>query len=154
MLIASALSSIQTALVVGHELGHFLLEHLNIDGGASAIELNVLGQDAYDFKDLHEMEFAADRRGAEMIIDHFGKIYDPLFGYNEAAYSQAGIDILFSFFEFIRVVADAPSETNTHPASTVRREKLREYMWQRTPEAAIKLAKSAEVVVNSFITQK
>jgi hypothetical protein len=154
MLIASALGNLQAAFVIGHELGHILLNHLGPLSPSPTVKIEggvVIGSKIQvSFNDSHEMEFAADRHGATMVLDNFRKIYDPLFGPNEPAYNQAGVDILFSYFELIRLVSSQPSASHTHASPTLRRQRLRDFMWSKIPETSRELAAAAEIIVNSF----
>lgn len=168
MSVASALGNIQTAFVVGHEIGHLVLGHLKgndkiqllpnfasplFPGDAKPAVSNVFEEHAFKAfvnGDMHQQEIDADRRGAELVLNHFRKTYDPLFGDNEAAYAHAAIDILFSYFDYIAHAANMPQKNPTHPPAHERKAKLREYLWQDLPDASRKLAAQFEEIVGSF----
>jgi len=161
MLISSALGNIQISFIIGHELGHMVLGHL---GASEPLSTKRIIQDvkpddplyvthaykAFRFKDAPEQEIEADRRAAELVINHFQRTYDPLFGDSEKAYALAGIDILFTYFEYLRIVADLPSESPTHPPANQRKKFLRKYMWGTTPDTGRKLATAFEDIIENF----
>lgn len=128
MMIASSLASAQASFVVGHELGHILLRHLE---GTDAIE------------SAHEMEFAADARGTEMVIGGFYQNRDPLFGSGGQATSLAGPDIFFTYLAF---AFGSTKDSPTHPSAVTRREHLRTRFWNELPSEAKALANLAEKV--------
>ena len=76
MLLASALSNTQTSFIIGHELGHVLLGHL--DSVAERFT-----DDTQQSEEWREMEFAADARGAELVNFTFHRDRDQLFGIGE-----------------------------------------------------------------------
>lgn len=161
MLIASALGNIQMSFIIGHEIGHMILGHLKkgqndivkwMSGGDEEADpfYETHAYKAFRFKDMPSQEFDADIRAAELVLTHFRKTYDPLFGDSEKAYAQAGIDILFSYFDYMRNVAGLPDDSPTHPPSIKRKEMIRDYLWHDIPEASRKIATAFETIVNSF----
>jgi len=153
-LIASALGSAQVAFIVGHELAHLLLGHLESNRDTATFALKGLDINTASYRKHHELEFASDRRAAEIAIQYFTRAYDPLFGSNEPAYAQAGVDMVFSYFEYIysimTLMTGEEPQYDTHPPSTLRRQKLREFMWNKMPETSRELATSVEAIMNSF----
>ena len=109
-------------------MGHILLRHLE---GTDSIETP------------HEMEFAADARGTEMVISGFYQNYDPLFGSGGQAASLAGPDIFFTYLAF---AFGSTKDTPTHPSALTRREHLRSRFWSNLPPEAQTLANFAEKV--------
>lgn len=131
MMMAASLSSAQIAFIVGHELGHVLMRHLEVDN---------------TFESSHEMEFAADARGAEMVIGTYLKNSDPLFGTVVHAATMAAPDIFFTYQAFaFNLTTDSP----THPSALTRRERLRGRFWKDLPQEARALAGFAEKVFAS-----
>ena len=147
MLVASALSNVQVSFVVGHEIGHVLLGHLDDRTRAPVMESKDIGAEVHSFSDLHSMEFAADLDSARRTMSHFSKVYDPLFGANEPSYSQAGVDIFFSYLELLDSRMGLSGESSTHPPSKVRREELRKAMWSTLPEPSRELADCFDTII-------
>ena len=141
MLVASSLSNVQTAFIVGHELGHVLLGHMRESYGKEA-----------PAHLLHDMEYSADTRGTELVVTSFRNRYDPIFGASDTALGQAGVDIFFTYLVFMERVTTTPvdSHPSTHPSSEYRRAKLRERFWHELPENAKSLASTAEKIFDGF----
>jgi hypothetical protein len=152
MLVASTLSNVQTSFVIGHELSHVLLGHLGPSMRANIVPDNNLNIDTFSFVHLQQQELAADERGAELIFEHFGKTYDPIFGSTEPVYAQAGMDILFTYFLFMQDILGMPSDTHTHPSPEARKKALRDRYWSQIPEVSRKLAQDAEKIFAGFLS--
>ncbi len=150
MLIAFALSNVQVAFVVGHELAHVLLGHLGEQSQVQIVKSKALSEPVLSFQNFHDLEFAADREAAVMVTDHFKKIYDPFFGANEPSYSQAGVDIFFTYLELIEFIFFDGATSETHPPGSLRRMKLREAVWNRLPEPSRELADVFATIVQLF----
>jgi len=140
MIIASALSNVQTSFIVGHELGHVLLGHLR------KYQYNAPPEHP------HDQEYAADTRGAELVLDSYKKTYDPLFGTGEKSLSQAAIDIFFTYLDFMEkfIPNNTANGTSTHPSSFSRKIKLRERFWLDLPENSRQLAEASEKIFEGF----
>jgi len=150
MLIASALSNVQVAFVVGHELGHVISGHLGKKAVAPVVESKAFSEPVYSFEKLYDQEFAADRESAKLVLNHFAKVYDPLFGPNEPSYSQAGVDIFFTYLDMIESVLNLENVSKTHPPCNQRRAKLREAMWENIPEPSRQLAETFESIIGAI----
>jgi hypothetical protein len=151
VLIASALGNVQASFVIGHELSHVLLGHLgNIPPKSTVIYPNI-DLEAYTFTEMQDAEARADQLGASMVVDHFAKIYDPLFGPNEPSYSQAGVHMLFSYFELVNLISGADAASPTHPSPSERRELFEAFMWENIPDASKRLARAASDIVASIM---
>jgi Zn-dependent protease with chaperone function len=138
MLIASALSNVQSAFVIGHELGHVLLGHLR--------EYRVAGPPEHP----HEMEFAADLRGAELVLNGYGYSRGVIAD-RDAELGQAGIDMFFTYMIFMEaVLGRREDEFSSHPSSKDRRQKLRDRYLRGLPESARQLAGAAEKLFEAF----
>ena len=140
ILIASSLSNIQTAFIVGHEIGHVLLRHLRHHTGADLAELP------------HDQEFAADARGTELVLASFQRSHDPLFGSGHMPLSQAAIDLFFTYLVFMEKVLPKPEgiQSSSHPSSEDRRTALRTRFWEDLSEEAKSLAQEAEKTFDAF----
>ncbi len=140
MLVASSLSNAQTAFIVGHELGHVLLGHTR------------RYHDRGPAEHPHDQEFAADARGAELVVSSFTQSHNPLFGAADTALGQSGPDIFFTYMVFMERVLKIPSHVTspTHPSSKERRAKLRDRFWDELPENAKALATAAEKTFDGF----
>lgn len=152
MLVASSLMRVQVSFVIGHELAHVLLGHLDPSMKAHTIPDSDLNVDTVSFTNAQEMELAADERGAELIFEHFDRTYDPIFGSTEPAYAQAGIDIFFTYTSFIPKIQGIQLDGLTHPSSEVRRKALQNKYWSRIPEVSRKLAQDAEKIFEGFLS--
>lgn len=142
LLIASALSNVQTAFVVGHELGHVLLGHM---------------KEPYfnEFRvaQLQEMEFRADERGAELALASFRRTHDPVSGTGDTTLAQAGVDIFTTYMIFMSRVLGGPvgTHTSSHPPWEARRERLRTRFRQEMTKEAQLLSSMAEDIFEGFI---
>ena len=143
MLLAASLSNIQTAFVVGHEIGHFLLGHFHGKAPEGAHDPQA---------QAHAQEYAADERGAEIVVSAFKAYHDPLFGAVEAALAQAGVDIFFTYLRFLERRLGIPASTSTHPGAGDRQARLRHRYWDELPEQARQLADQAEKTFDAFMT--
>ena len=151
VLVASALGNVQASFVVGHELGHIILGHLGNMPAKSTITYPNMDLEAYSFTEMQDAEVKADLFSASMVADHFSKIYDRLFGPNEPSYAQAGVHMLFSYFELVNFVAGVQPTSLTHPSPSQRRELLQEFMWEKVPDASRRLALASAEIVKSII---
>jgi hypothetical protein len=139
MLLAASLSNVQTSFVVGHELGHILLGHLRRyhDNGPP--------------EHPHDQEFAADARGAELIMSSLKHAQNSLFGPADSIMALSGVDIFFTYMAFIdKVLGRPPDGSISHPPATQRRKKLRDRFWNELPENARSLAVAAENLFDDF----
>jgi hypothetical protein len=141
MLVSAALSNVQTAFIVGHELGHFLLGHLrhHCEGWREQAR-----------SDNYYMEFAADARGAELVASSFRRSHDLVFGAGDTVLGQAGVDIFFTYMLFMERVVELPIASPNHPPMSERRLRLRERFWNDLPEPARALATAAEQTFDAF----
>jgi hypothetical protein len=140
MLLAASLSNTQTAFIVGHELGHVLLGHLRR-----------LSHDAGPPDTWHDLEFAADERGAELVMNAAGGgPQNTFFGPSDSLLGLAGVDIFFTYMIFMDHIHER-SDTLTHPTSQARRERLRARFWNELPENAKALALNAENLFDDFV---
>ena len=140
LLMASALSNVQAAFVVGHELSHHILGHFQ---GTNLEERRP--------SKLQAMEFEADRRGAELAFASYMRNSDALFGAGDTTLAQAGPDIFLTYLIFMFDIYNV-QETgySSHPTPELRRAKLREHYWEDMPEQARALAQQAESIFGAF----
>ncbi len=141
MLIASALSNVQIAFVVGHELSHSLHGHLEKPYITEA-----------RFSKLQAMEHAADIRGGELALASFLGGNNAVFPSGDNTLAQAGIDIFFTYLIFVRDVLNQSEDPklSPYPSPEARRAKLRERFWDEMPEQARALATQAEEIFAAF----
>ena len=100
--------------------------------------------------DSHGMEFEADTRGAELLLADHAKGFDPLFGNPERKIVLAGIDVFFTYLDFLQRVHDIPESSSTHPSPAKRRQQLRDRFAAQIPPEAKALAEFAEDLFSSF----
>lgn len=150
LLVASTLSNVQVGFIVGHEIGHAVLGHLD---EAPAVESERVDARVFSFADHLKEESDADLEAAKLLMAHFKKIYDPMFGSSEPSYSQAAIDILFTYLEGIEKWT-GHAESETHPVAALRKKKLREFTWKKMPEMSREVATLFESTFMSILPAK
>lgn len=143
MLLASILANVQIAFIVAHELGHVLLGHLRHRQHNEELGLEQVVSP-------RELESVADQRACELVLASSAKTHDPLLGGMDRVLAEAGIDVLFTYLEFVRDVLKLPKETPTHPSPDERKAALRRQSWGAMPEQAKALAVEGETLFRGF----
>jgi hypothetical protein len=135
-LMASKLAQTQAAFVIGHELGHIIARHLDAPRPKRLTE-------------ARDREFEADERGVEMVLSSYRRRND-LGATNELALVQAGIDVVFTYLQF---VADYQGNTFVdppHPSAEDRRQHFRTRYGAELPVLAKDLGDQAAVLFQWF----
>ncbi len=142
LLISSSLSNVQTAFIVGHELGHVLLGHLK-EPYFNEVRA----------AQLQEMEFRADERGGELALASFRRTHDPISGTADTTLAQAGVDIFMTYMIFMSRILGEPvgTHTSSHPSWEARRDKLRARYSQEMTKDAQLLSSMAEDIFEGFV---
>jgi hypothetical protein len=142
MHMASLLTTQAELFVLGHELGHHVLNHT--EQGTRSMLVNGLVVDALDVSKQHELE--ADAVGLKLTLETTNGENRP-----EPHVAYAGIELFLQVVGMLEAYAAAP-ESDTHPSAAQRLASVRALLAQATShhEAVSSLARAVEQMLDAI----